>query len=60
MLKYFNNLPQGTAIKHSSWQTNSGFKDLDVKTKEWYVKLYALAEEDIKLDASSNLPLLLT
>ena len=54
MIKYFNSLPQGTAIKHSSWQTNSGFKDLDVKTKEWYVKLYALAEEGVKLDASSR------
>lgn len=54
MIKYFNSLPQGTAIKHSSWQTNSGFDALDAKTKEWYVKLYALAEEGVKLDASSR------
>lgn len=54
MIKYFNSLPQGTAIKHSAWQTDSKFKDLDAKAKEWYVKLYALAEEGIKLDASSK------
>lgn len=54
MIKYFNNLPEGSAIKHSTWRTNSGFSSLSAKTKEWYIKLYALAEENIKLDASSK------
>lgn len=51
ILKYLNSLPNGTAL---STTNDMNFNNLPAKVQEWYVKLYALAEPGVRLDASSK------